>query len=84
VILVLPTKERPIPNVLAGINELLHIHEVHGLSHERRRSIASNQDGQTMAEYAFILAGVALLATAAYMTLGQTVLNLFSPIVNAV
>jgi Flp pilus assembly pilin Flp len=71
--------------VLAGINEMLHmlhIHMVNGSS-ERRRSIASNQDGQTMAEYAIILGTVALFATAAFMTFGQAIVSMFGPIVSA-
>ena len=60
----------------------LHIHRVNGLS-ERGRSIASNQDGQTMAEYAFVLAGVAVLAAAAYLTFGQAIVSMLGPVVSA-
>lgn len=78
-------KEPQRPRVLADINKLLHIHRVSGTSEERgRRSIASNQDGQTMVEYAVILTTVALLATAAFLTFGQAVVGMFQPIVKAV
>ena len=78
-------KERPRRGVLADIKNLVHIHRVNGTSDERgRRSIASNQDGQTMVEYAVILTTVALLATAAFLTFGQAVVAMFGPIVRAV
>jgi Flp pilus assembly pilin Flp len=52
-------------------------------SPERGRSIASNQDGQTMTEYAFVLAGVAVLAAAAYLTFGQSIVAMLGPVVSA-
>lgn len=78
-------KERPRRGVLAGISNSLHIFEGHGPSDERsRRSIASNQEGQTMAEYAIVLGSVAFLAAAAFFTFGQAIVALFGPIVDAV
>ena len=83
--LALRQKERARRGVLADINNLIHIHRVSGTFIERgRRSIASNQDGQTMVEYAVILTTVALLATAAFLTFGQAVVAMFGPIVRAV
>jgi len=85
VILACREKERSRCGVLVDIEGQVDIHEVNGLPDERgRRSIASNQDGQTMVEYGVILAVVALLATAAFLTFGQAVVAMFGPIVNAV
>ncbi len=84
VILAAQAKEPPIPGVLAGINEVLHIHDVNDPPAERRRSIASNQEGQTMAEYGIILGTVGLLATAAFLIFGQAIVSMFGPIVTAV
>jgi Flp pilus assembly pilin Flp len=74
--------------VLAGINESLDIHEldIHvldGLHERRRRSIASNQEGQTMVEYGVILTTVALLATAAFLAFGKAIASMLGPVVNA-
>ena len=78
-------KDRPFKGVLADIDEPIPIYEVHSLSHERRRqSLASNQDGQTMVEYAALVTLVALVATAAYLTFGQAIVAMFGPIINAV
>lgn len=75
--------------VLAGIKKSLDIHELghYGVDaprERRRRSIASNQDGQTMVEYGIILTTVALLATAAFLTFGKAIEGLLAPVVNAV
>ena len=77
------------PGVLAGINESIDIHklEIHGVDapHERRRrSIASNQECQTMVEYGVILTTVALVATAVFLTFGKAVASLLGPIAKAV
>lgn len=88
-IVAIGAKEDPDRGVLAGINESFDIHEFHihgmnGQQERRRRSIASNQDGQTMVEYGIILTTVALLATAVFLTFGQAIVAMFGPIVRAV
>ena len=47
-------------------------------------ALAEREDGQTMAEYAFILALVALVSIAAFAAFGEAVVRLFEPIAKAV
>ncbi len=84
-ILASSAKERSHSGVLAEIDELFDIHGMDGPSEETGcRSLASDEDGQTMAEYAVILATVALLASAAFLAFGQAIVSMFGPIVDAV
>jgi len=51
----------------------------------RLRTVAGRrEDGQTMTEYAFLLGLIAVAATAAFTSFGQSILSLFGPIVKAV
>jgi len=88
VIVAIGAKEQDDRGVLAGINESLDIHQFHfhgmGQHERRRRSIASNQDGQTMVEYGIILTTVALLAAAVFMTFGQAIVAMLGPVIKAV
>jgi Flp pilus assembly pilin Flp len=47
-------------------------------------TLAAQQEGQAMAEYAFILGLVFLVSIAAFTSFGQAVLTLFGPVVSAI
>jgi Flp pilus assembly pilin Flp len=47
-------------------------------------TLAADQGGQAMAEYALILGLVFLVSIAAFTSFGQAVLGLFGPVVNAI
>jgi Flp pilus assembly pilin Flp len=45
---------------------------------------ARREEGQALAEYAVVLAAVALVGAAAYLVFGQAIVAMFGPILEAV
>jgi Flp pilus assembly pilin Flp len=52
-------------------------------SEKMRRSIRKNAEGQTMTEYALILAAVAIVAYVTYQVMGQDIGSMVNKIDNA-
>jgi Flp pilus assembly pilin Flp len=51
------------------------------LTHGNHAILAKQEDGQTMTEYALILAAIAIVAIVAYTTLGTTIVTLVDKVI---
>ena len=51
------------------------------LTHGNNTALVEREDGQTMTEYALILAAIAIVAIVAYTTLGTTIVTLVNKVI---